>query len=71
MHNTEIRYFMAVVGTGSMRAASQQLFVAVSAISRHIQRLEKRLGMPLFERSARGMADMKLAIAELEGLKSR
>lgn len=88
MHNTEIRYFMAVVSTGSLSAASQQLFVAVSAISRHIQRLEKRLGMPLFERSARGMvlnnagqilanhvrrsmADMKLAIAELEGLKSR
>lgn len=87
MHNTEIRYFMAVVSTGSLSAASQQLFVAVSAISRHIQRLEKRLGMPLFERSARGMVlndagqilanhvrrsmvDMKLAIAELEGLKS-
>ncbi|MGL9736054.1 MAG: LysR family transcriptional regulator [Symbiopectobacterium sp.] len=50
--------------------------------------MEKRLGMPLFERSARGMvlndagqilpnhirrsmADMKLAIVELEGLKSR
>lgn len=88
MHNSEIRYFMAVVTTGSISAASQQLFVAVSAISRHIQRLENRLGMPLFERSARGMvlndaghilanyvrrsmADMKLAIAELETLKTQ
>ncbi|ACS87260.1 LysR family transcriptional regulator [Musicola paradisiaca] len=87
MHNSEIRYFMAVVGAGSISAASQQLFVAVSAISRQIQRLETRLGVPLFERSARGMvlndaghilanhvrrsmADMELAMAEIEGLKS-
>ncbi|MCA7014612.1 LysR family transcriptional regulator [Dickeya dadantii] len=87
MHNSEIRYFMAVVNAGSISAASQQLFVAVSAISRQIQRLETRLGMPLFERSTRGMvlndaghilanhvrrsmADMELAMAELEGMKS-
>ncbi|KAA8995176.1 LysR family transcriptional regulator [Affinibrenneria salicis] len=87
MHNNEIRYFMAVASTGSLSAASQQLFVAVSAISRQIQRLESRLGVPLFERHARGMvlndaghilenhvrrsmADMELAIAEIEGLKS-
>lgn len=55
MHNTEIRYFMAVATTGSISAASQQLFVAISAISRHIQRLETRLGVKLFERSPRGM----------------
>ncbi|MGM3193435.1 LysR family transcriptional regulator [Dickeya dadantii subsp. dieffenbachiae] len=87
MHNSEIRYFMAVVNAGSISAASQQLFVAVSAISRQIQRLETRLGMPLFERSTRGMvlndaghilanhvrrsmADMELAMAEIEGMKS-
>ncbi|MEQ9861094.1 LysR family transcriptional regulator [Pectobacterium cacticida] len=87
MHNNEIRYFMAVASTGSLSAASQQLFVAVSAISRQIQRLETRIGAPLFERHARGMvlndaghilenhvrrsiADMELAIAEIEGLKS-
>jgi DNA-binding transcriptional LysR family regulator len=55
MQNSEIRYFMAVVNTGSISAASQQLFVAVSAISRQIQRLESRLGVTLFERSPRGM----------------
>ncbi|QTF10566.1 LysR family transcriptional regulator [Brenneria izadpanahii] len=87
MHSNEIRYFMAVASTGSLSAASQQLFVAVSAISRQIQRLEARLGVPLFERHARGMvlndaghilenhvrrsmADMELAVAEIEGLKS-
>lgn len=87
MHSNEIRYFMAVASTGSLSAASQQLFVAASAISRHIQRLETRLGTLLFERHARGMvlndaghilenyvrrsvADMTLAIAEIEGLTS-
>lgn len=55
MHSTEIRYFLAVASCGSLSAASQQLFVAVSAISRQIQRLEARVGAPLFERHARGM----------------
>ncbi|MFZ4214587.1 LysR family transcriptional regulator [Pantoea endophytica] len=36
-------------------AASEQLFVAVSAISRQIQRLENQVGVPLFARHARGM----------------
>ncbi|WP_192458118.1 LysR family transcriptional regulator [Musicola keenii] len=55
MHNSEIKYFLAVANTGSLSAASQQLFVAVSAISRQIQKLEERIGAPLFERHARGM----------------
>ncbi|POW29239.1 LysR family transcriptional regulator [Pectobacterium atrosepticum] len=55
MHSSEIRYFLVVATTGSLSAASQHLFVAVSAISRQIQRLEERIGVPLFERHARGM----------------
>lgn len=55
MQSTEIRYFLVVANTGSLSAASKQLFVAVSAISRQIQRLEERIGAPLFERHARGM----------------
>lgn len=55
MHSSEIRYFLAVVNTGSLSAASEQMFVAVSAISRQIQRLEAQLGVALFERHARGM----------------
>ncbi|AUH01748.1 LysR family transcriptional regulator [Prodigiosinella confusarubida] len=55
MHSSEIRYFLAVANMGSLSAASQQLFVAVSAISRQIQKLETRIGVPLFERHARGM----------------
>lgn len=55
MLSSELRYFLAVATTGSLSAASQQLFVAVSAISRQIQRLEERMGVLLFERHARGM----------------
>lgn len=55
MQSTEIRYFLAVAHAGSLSAASKQLFVAVSAISRQIQRLEERVGATLFERHARGM----------------
>ncbi|MCW2485265.1 LysR family transcriptional regulator [Candidatus Symbiopectobacterium sp. NZEC127] len=55
MLSSELRYFLAVATTGSLSAASQQLFVAVSAISRQVQRLEERMGVLLFERHARGM----------------
>lgn len=55
MLSSEIRYFLAVANTGSLSAASEQLFVAVSAISRQIQGLENQVGVPLFARHARGM----------------
>ncbi|NIG13110.1 LysR family transcriptional regulator [Pantoea sp. Cy-640] len=55
MLSTEMRYFLAVADCGSLSAASAQLFVAVSAISRQIQRLEQQLGVTLFARHARGM----------------
>lgn len=55
MISTEVRYFLAVVEAGSLSAASDSLFVAVSAISRQIKRLEQQVGVPLFARQARGM----------------
>lgn len=55
MLSSEMRYFLAVASAGSLSAASEQTFVAVSAISRQIQRLETQVGAPLFERHARGM----------------
>ncbi len=55
MLSMEMRYFLAVADCGSLSAASAQLFVAVSAISRQIQRLEQQLGVTLFARHARGM----------------
>ncbi|MFH8134571.1 LysR family transcriptional regulator [Pantoea osteomyelitidis] len=55
MLSSEMRYFLAVASAGSLSAASEQTFIAVSAISRQIRRLEAQVGAPLFERHARGM----------------
>lgn len=55
MHGIALRYFVEVARVGSLSAASARLFVAVSAISRQIAKLEREVGAPLFERAPRGM----------------
>ena len=55
MQTTGLRYFLAVARTGSIAAASGQLNVAASAISRQIANLEAELDCVLFERRPRGM----------------
>jgi DNA-binding transcriptional LysR family regulator len=55
MQITGLRYFLAVARTGSIAAASAQLNVAASAISRQIANLEAELDCVLFERRPRGM----------------
>lgn len=55
MQTTSLRYFLAVARTGSIAAASAQLNVAASAISRQIANLEAELDCVLFERRPRGM----------------
>lgn len=46
-----IRAFAAVYETGGVRPAARQLQVAHSSVSRHLNELEKWLGVSLFERS--------------------
>jgi DNA-binding transcriptional LysR family regulator len=50
-----LRHFLAVVRTGSIRKAADHLHVAPSAVSRQIADVERRLELPLFERTARGV----------------
>ena len=50
-----LRYFLEVAQYGSIRVAAEKLNVAPSAISRHVQNMEQELGLPLFERNARGV----------------
>ena len=50
-----MRYFMEVAQTGSVNQAAVRLFVAASAVSRQIAKLEDGLGTPLFERRRSGM----------------
>jgi DNA-binding transcriptional LysR family regulator len=55
MHAVVLRYFAAVARAGSIRAASEELHVAGSAVSRQIQKLEDELGVQLFERLPNGL----------------
>lgn len=50
-----LRAFLAVAQQGSANRASAALFRAQSAISRSIGKLERELGVELFERRSRGM----------------
>ncbi|MBL0422651.1 LysR family transcriptional regulator [Ramlibacter sp. AW1] len=60
--STALRYFAEVVRAGSLRGASERLFVAASAISRQIGLLEAELGAPLLERG-RGRTGLRLTAA--------
>ncbi|MEM5339812.1 LysR family transcriptional regulator [Paraburkholderia azotifigens] len=48
-------YFSVVAQAGSLSSATEKLGLTVSALSRHIAKLEGDIGVPLFERHARGM----------------
>lgn len=53
--STALRYFLAVVDTGSVNGAAARLNVVSSAVSRQIAGLEQRLHNQLFERHPKGM----------------
>ncbi len=55
MLKTSMRYFLAVVQHGSIRAAADALLINQSAISRQIQSLEEEYEASLLERHARGV----------------
>ena len=55
MHANVLKYFAEVARCGSIRKASQNLFVASSAINRQIRQLEDELGTELFDRLPTGM----------------
>ena len=51
-----LRYFRAIVGHGSLAAASRALNVAQPALSHHLAELERLLGVTLLHRHSRGVA---------------
>ncbi|MET0369512.1 MAG: LysR family transcriptional regulator [Methylobacterium sp.] len=55
MTDRALRYFLAVVRAGSVRAAAETLNVAASAVSRQIIDLEAQVGEALLERLPRGV----------------
>lgn len=55
IHSAFIRYFNEVRRCGSIRQAARNLHVASSAVNRQILKFEDALGVPLFERTSRGL----------------
>lgn len=55
--------FLAVLDEGSLSAAARRRGVHQPTLSRHIAELEEQLGAPLFERTGRGMAPTRAALA--------
>jgi DNA-binding transcriptional LysR family regulator len=52
----QFRDVVAIAERGSLRAAARHLGLAQPALTRSVHELERELGVPLFERQARGMA---------------
>ena len=52
----QLRYFVAAAEAGSISRASQRCETAQPTVSQQIQKLEKSVGMPLFDRVGRGIA---------------
>lgn len=55
MHNDSLVVFAEVVEYKSFSAVSRVLFISPVAIRKHIDKLEKELGVNLFERSSKGV----------------
>ena len=51
----QIKAFLAVVRTGSVRRAATQLCLTQSTVAKAVSQLEADLGAPLFDRSALGL----------------
>lgn len=51
MELLQLKYFKTVADMGKISAAAESLFISAPALSTSISRLEKELGMPLFDRT--------------------
>ena len=60
---TLVRSFLAVLDAGTVTAAAKRLGAQQPTVSRHVAELEAQLGVPLFERTGRGVAPTAAALA--------
>jgi len=51
MNNIGVNYFITIVQEGNLNKAAKKLFVSQPSLSQYLQRLEKSLGVKLFNRS--------------------
>lgn len=66
----QLRYALAAANHGSFYRAARALDVEQSTLSRAIQKLERSVGMPIFERSRAGVATTLAGTAFLRSAKS-
>ena len=52
----DLKYFLAVARSGTLRGGAQALSVNHTTLSRHLAVLEERVGSRLFDRSKAGLA---------------
>lgn len=55
MNTDEVRYFLATCEYGSVSQAAAALYISPQGLSRSLKRLESKLGIRLFVRTAQGM----------------
>lgn len=70
METRHLRYFLAVIDHGSLSGAAEWLGIAQPALSTALARMEKELGVRLFERSRRGAAPTPAARAILDDVRT-
>lgn len=63
---TLVRSFLAVLDAGSLMGAARRLGAQQPTLSRHVAELEAQLGVPLFERTGRGVVPTAAAVAIAE-----
>ncbi|MET8948569.1 LysR family transcriptional regulator [Streptomyces sp. NPDC004542] len=79
MELRQLKYFVALADTGNFARAAEREHITQSALSQQISRLERELGLVLFERTSRGtrlteagtvlLAHVRAVLAETERLK--
>jgi DNA-binding transcriptional LysR family regulator len=58
-----VRSFLAVLDAGSVMGAARRIGAQQPTLSRHLAELEAQLGVPLFERTGRGVSPTAAALA--------
>ncbi|CAP41973.1 LysR family transcriptional regulator [Bordetella petrii] len=69
METRHLRHFLAVIDHGSVSGAANWLGIAQPALSQSLGRMERELGVQLFERSRRGAAPTPAALSILEDVR--